>query len=354
MARTDTRFGKKLKKYGAIDFQACYNCGNCTAVCGLAGENDAFPREMIRYSVIGMEGEIRSSLKPWLCYYCGDCSVQCPMEAKPGELMMSLRRYLTGEYDWTGISGFLYRNLTGYLVLFLVIILACLGLYGLNPDQQLWMKGGHLFEMAAIASVFAFILLPNLFRMWYFTIGSGQEKYSLKSYFVTLKALFLHMFTQKQSLSCDEELRDPLWYAEHLVLVFSYLLLLFTTVFLDWFATTNPVIQVAGYVFSGLIFIVTADFIRRRSGRKDEKSSYSHPSDWFFVIWLSLVGVTTFAVRLLIDLNLLQDAFPVYLVHLIVLVQWALIIVPFGKWTHFLYRSFAMYFHELQQQEAGK
>ena len=37
------------------------------------------------------------------------------------------------------------------------------------------------------------------------------------------------------------------------------------------------------------------------------------------------------------------------LFHLTVLAQWALIIVPFGKWTHFLYRSFAMYFVELKK-----
>jgi len=30
-----------------------------------------------------------------------------------------------------------------------------------------------------------------------------------------------------------------------------------------------------------------------------------------------------------------------------VLAQWALIIVPFGKWMHFLYRSFAMYFDKI-------
>ena len=61
------------------------------------------------------------------------------------------------------------------------------------------------------------------------------------------------------------------------------------------------------------------------------------------------MGVTAFAVRLFIDLDLIVDNSWMYYLHLIILVQWALIIVPFGKWTHFMYRSFAMYFARLKE-----
>jgi hypothetical protein len=79
-----------------------------------------------------------------------------------------------------------------------------------------------------------------------------------------------------------------------------------------------------------------------------EISKYSQPSDWMFVLWLLMMGLSAFAVRLFIDLKLLENNIWLYLLHLIILVQWALIIVPFGKWTHFLYRSFAMYFAKLR------
>ena len=58
-------------------------------------------------------------------------------------------------------------------------------------------------------------------------------------------------------------------------------------------------------------------------------------------------GLSAFIVRLFIDTGLLNGNSWMYQVHLIILVQWALISVPFGKWTHFLYRSFAMYFDKL-------
>ena len=94
-------FSEELKKYGAVNLNACYNCGTCTAICSLSTNEESFPREMVRNSVLGLEDEIKSSLKPWDCYYCGECTTNCPQDANPGELMMSLRRWLTAKYDWT-------------------------------------------------------------------------------------------------------------------------------------------------------------------------------------------------------------------------------------------------------------
>jgi len=106
-----------------------------------------------------------------------------------------------------------------------------------------------------------------------------------------------------------------------------------------------------GYAESIIIFIVTFDFVRNRIKKNKEISKHSQPSDWFFVIWLLLMGLTAFAVRLFIDITILEQNSWMYLFHLIVLVQWALIIVPFGKWTHFLYRSFAMYLARLKKEK---
>jgi ferredoxin len=183
MATTNLKFAKELKKYGAIDFNACYNCGNCTAVCSLSTEQDSFPREMVRLSVLGQAKDIESSLKPWLCYYCGECTMHCPQDAKPGELMMSLRRLLIAKYDWTGLSGLLYKNLTAYIIAFLIIIAAIIGLAVGNVfNQDQWLEYGHFFEMAAIGSVFAIILLPNIIRMWWFTVLKPKTKVKFNSY----------------------------------------------------------------------------------------------------------------------------------------------------------------------------
>jgi quinone-modifying oxidoreductase subunit QmoC len=346
MARVNPDFATELKKFGATDFNACFNCGNCTAICSLSTEEDSFPREMIRLSAIGDEEDIKASLKPWLCYYCGECTSNCPREAKPGELMMSLRRWLTSVYDWTGLSGLLYKSLPITITAFILVAVAVIG-YSISENFNLEkiMHVGHYFEMIAIAAVFAIILLPNLIRMWYFVILKPKVKVTLKTYFTSLGELFIHMFTQKRSLGCDD---NQLRWFEHFILVIGYLALLFTTVFLDWFSATNLFVIILGYVESAIIFVVTVDFVSSRIKKKKEVSKNSQPSDWFFVIGLLLMGLTAFIVRLFIDIKIIDTNIWMYLFHLIVLAQWALIIVPFGKWTHFLYRSFAMYMAKLK------
>ncbi len=347
MARINPEFTDELRKFGAFDASACFNCGNCTAVCTLSDEDNSFPRKMVRYSVLGLEDEIKTSLDPWLCYYCGECSTTCPREANPGELMMSLRRWLTSKYDWTGLSGLLYKSPVFSLSAFILLAVAVV-LFGAFKafNLETIIHYGHYFEMLAISAVFLFILLPNILRMWWLTIGKQKINIPVATYFKAIGVLAVHMFTQKRTLGCDDN--QTRW-LEHFVLVLGYLSLLFTTVFLDWFATQNTFIIVMGYVESAVIGVVTFDFVRRRIQKSAEISKHSHPSDWLFVIWLFLMGVTAFLVRLFIDINILEKNIWMYLSHLIILVQWALIIVPFGKWTHFLYRSFAIYFEELKQ-----
>ena len=350
MARINPEFTDELKKYGAFDANACYNCGNCTAVCTLSDEENSFPRKMVRYSVLGLEGEIKASLDPWLCYYCGECSTTCPREADPGELMMSLRRWLIAKYDWTGLSGLLYKSLAASISAFVLLAVAVIwfGAYEQFHLETI-MHYGHIFEFAAITFVALGLLLPNIIHMWWFTVYKTGNKVPISAYFKAIGELIVHMFTQKRTLGCDN---NQLRWFEHFILVLGYLSLLFTTVFLNWFETQNLFIIVLGYVESAVIFVVTFDFVRRRVQKDQEISKHSHPSDWFFVIWLFLMGLTAFLVRLFIDVDLLQDNVWLYMVQLIVLVQWALIIVPFGKWTHFMYRSFAMYFHRIGELAA--
>jgi ferredoxin len=347
MAKVDPKFGKELIKYGAVDFTACYNCGTCTAVCSLSTEENSFPREMVRYSVLGMKDSILASNKPWLCYYCGECTTHCPKTANPGELMMTLRRWLTSKYDWTGLSAFFYKFpfLTPILFLLLAIGVVFYA-YLENYNVEKIMNVGHYFEFFAVLTVGVTILLPNLIRMWWFLIGKQKIKVPFKQYLIQFKELIVHMFTQKRALSCPE---NKFRWFEHFILVLGYLGLLFTTVVLGWLHTDNLFIIILGYIESAVIFIVTADFVYGRIKKNKELNKFSHPSDWYFVIWLFLMGVTAFFVRLFVDLDLIENNLWLYLIHMMVLVQWALVIVPFGKWTHFLYRSFAMYYEKLKE-----
>ncbi len=116
--RVDLNFVKELKKYGAINTEACFNCGNCTAICPLTSDKHPFPRDMIRYAQLGLKDRILASSDPWQCYYCGQCTETCPRGAEPAETMMAIRRWVTAQYDRSGEGARLY--LSGKAVLLVV------------------------------------------------------------------------------------------------------------------------------------------------------------------------------------------------------------------------------------------
>lgn len=345
--RIDPTLKHDLKVFGIDGWNECFHCGNCTATCSLTENNYLFPRKSIRALQMGLKKKLDSSLEPWLCYYCGDCSESCPRDANPGEVMMSLRRYLTKVYDWTGLAGLLYTSIPALIIGFILVALAIIGIgYNLQFNKEAVMEFGHSFEKISIFTVAGLILLPNIIRMFWLTIVKEKVKAPLFAYVKGIWDLFIHMFTQKNTLKCDES--KFRWF-EHLLVVIGYLALLFTTVFLNWFGTQNTYIIWMGYIVGGIIFVITFHFIIGRIGKKKEINKFSHPTDWLFVIWLFLMGLSAFAVRLFIDLNLINNNLWLYFAHLIILAQWALLIVPFGKWTHFLYRSFALYFAKIKK-----
>ena len=165
--------------------------------------------------------------------------------------------------------------------------------------------------MIAIGGVFAVILLPNIIRMWYFTVLSKKNKFVIKNYIVALKDLFIHMFTQKRSLECNvenpvEKKTNKNWWFMHLLLVTGYLTLLVTTVFFNWFASENMFVIYFGYIVSAVVFIITFLFVIARIKKRTQKTKFSHFSDWFFVIWLFFMGISAFLVRFFVDIDILE------------------------------------------------
>ncbi len=345
MTKINPEFSKTIKKYGAFDLNACFNSCTCTAICTLSNEDNSFPRKMVRASVLGLEEKINLSVDPWLCYYCGECSETCPKEANPGELMMSLRRHLTAVYDWTGISKILYNYWIAYIIGFVLVAAGVLAIgWSKDFDTHKVMHFGHLFEIIILFSVAFTIILPNIVRMYYFTVLKKKRKIPISLHINKLWDLILHMFTQKQSLKCDT---GKLQWFEHLLIVTGYLTLLLTTIFLNWFSTENIFIIIMGYFGSLAVSFFTPHFVFNRIRKNKEMNKFSHPPDWFFLIWLFLLGFTARTVRVFVDLDMIENNLWIFLIHITILAQWAMIIVPFGKWAHFIYRPFAIYFNNL-------
>ncbi|MBS3806069.1 MAG: 4Fe-4S dicluster domain-containing protein [Bacteroidales bacterium] len=369
-------FSVTLKKFGAFDTSMCYNCGNCTAICSLSDTDNSFPRNMIRASVLGLEDKIQRSLDPWNCYYCGECSSTCPREANPGELMMSLRRYLTAAYDWTGLSKKFYTSKIWELVaivLLATVVLVLFLLYHGPMETTLTEQGGVKLNTFApwktieigdwiMAGFLSFFLLSNVFNMYRKVILKDKSvKVPLKLYFTELWKLIFHFATQWQFKKCSTEEENPdnkkksvTYWIMHWLLMSGYVTLFVLIVgFLEWFQTDeihnwwHPQRLLGYYATFGLTAGIIY-FTAIRLKKNNEKSKFSHYTDWTFLILLFLTTISGILVHIFRINGMPNPTYYMYVFHLMVLFPMLMIEVPFSKWSHLAYRPFSIYFNSLK------
>ena len=125
--RSDPKLLKRLKEFGTFDVEACFDCGNCTAVCPLSNGKTSFPRKMITYAQQGLEGKLLSTPDMWLCDYCGECTKTCPRQAEPSEFMMAARRYAVSRYTPTSVSRLMFTSKAFVLLVMAVAALIPIG-----------------------------------------------------------------------------------------------------------------------------------------------------------------------------------------------------------------------------------
>ena len=371
-----------LKNFGVEDASACFNCGNCTAICNLSSESVPFPRKVIRYLQLGLKDKLIQSPEPWLCYYCGDCSETCPRQANPGEVMMGLRRYLTSLYDWTGISRLFYTSkiFEVFAILF-VAALVGLGFYVYHGPMLTDRVALNVFAPNRVIEildlimlvVLSFLLLSNAYRMFKEVMGdpnqypelsqTAKQQFQnrlirgipLTTWVSEAKEFIVQFFTQKRFNSCGTRYQKTQWIV-HLLIMSGYSIVFFLVVVgIRWFQRDeiyplwNPIRLLGYYSTFAILYGVTYAIIGRI---KKSKSVYehSHSSDWAFLIllWLTtFTGIMIHATRLL---EMPLTTYYIYVIHLMIAVPMLVIEVPFAKWTHQLYRPLVLYLIKVKER----
>jgi ferredoxin len=348
----------ELQAYGSEDVGKCFNCGNCSAVCVHSEGPNIIPRRSMHALQLGLEDKLKSQTEPWMCYYCGECSEQCPKEAEPGETMMSMRRWLTSKYDFSGLSGLFYRSPAWEIIaIMLAAILTAIGFvtFGILNGGSFSVYDGenaflpahwvHRFDWT-MAIVLVILLGINILRMWRFVMrGSGA---GIGSYFAGLPQLPYHFFTQMKMRQCE---RKRPW-AIHLALMLSYVTMLVLIMFFLYQMQSGPTIDwrvhAFGYLASiGLIAAVIIN-LRGRIKRDSPQHQHSHESDWMFLYLLLWVAVTGVMQNILHRSGLDEAANVMYVIHLMGVVPMLVLEVPFGKWAHLAYRPLAIYFSRVK------
>jgi quinone-modifying oxidoreductase subunit QmoC len=346
----------EVKRLGAKDVEACMQCGNCASACPLSAGENTFPRKIYRYLQLGLRDKLLEAPEPWLCYYCGDCNIDCPRGAEPAETMMATRRWLTTQYDWTGLAKRFYLSeawefgALGAVALFVILLFVFFhgpiitDRVAVNTFAPVhWVEIGDLV-MAALLSAF---LLSNAFRM-YRLIMNGT-KVPLPLFLTEAKTFVLHFLTQRRWRQCGA---DKSRWLKHFILVSGYLTMMtLIIIFIRWFQVDDRswhFSSIFGYYATGALLFVTVEMFRSRLAKQETMHRYSHLSDWLFLSLLfltTLTGIMMHSVRLL---GWALATYIIYVVHLAIAVPMLVIEVPFGKWSHLFYRPLAIFLTTLK------
>lgn len=375
-------FKKDLEKFGVSgQWNECFHCGNCTASCPLSENGFLFPRQEIRLLQMGLKKSIDRHLEPWLCYFCGDCTQTCPRDANPAELMMTLRRYLTSVYDWTGLSKKFYTSkwweFGAIIFLALIVIMLFVIFLPLRPDAAIFVNesGGVMINSLVagldperfiqiieygdwtMAIIVASLLVSNIFHMFIkVIIRDPSVKVPFIAYFKELWRIIYNFITQASFSKCE----DKKYWLGHFLLMTGYSIMFTVIVVLLPLFQTEEVVpwynwqRLLGYyaTFGIIFFLIIVSIGRIR--KKDIKLRFSHVSDWVFIIMLGLTTVTGILVHIFRLTGMVEATYYTYVIHLAVLVPMIIIEVPFSKWSHLAYRPFAIYFAKVKQSVQKK
>jgi len=358
-----------VRKCGKFDVAGCFNCGSCVLSCDLAGDHVSFPRRSTRYVLMGLRKLLHESLDPWICHDCGDCAIVCPRQTEPRKSMETLRRYLASVYDWTGIAAKINSSKgwhIGTLAAVGMLMLVLIGVYHVYVVKMPFMDFAstpmgleHMFPLMTYFTL-AVILFPllmlmtNAFRMYLFTVHRKEIiRRSPFQWLIEAKTFILHFFTYKRMAECPTA--KVRWY-KHMFLASGCLGMLVLLVFwVRWFQT-DKVYSVfhpqrwIGYVAAAFLIFGTVDILVGRLKKEKEIHKTSDFLDWTFPILLLATTVSGIIVHIFRMSGLELATHYSYAIHMMISVPMLVIEMPFGKWTHMIYRPLALYFLSLRER----
>lgn len=374
----------EVQRHGKFD-PSCLNCGGCSVVCDLAHGDVTFPRRPIHRVLIGAKDAVLEGLEPWLCHDCGDCSVACPRLADPAESMRTLRRYLTGQYDGTGLASRILRSRAWHLgALFAVgsLVIALLVVYHLKWAELQFadfaataMPMEHMFPKILyftwiVYAIPVLILVGHARRMYRLTIGNSPTGF--RHFVAEAKTLFAQMTTQHRMRECPSEERGaPVvswwlyasgsaenvprrWLKHWLMALGTVMMFVLTAAFLRWLQT-DSVYSVfhpqrwLGYLATAFILWGTTDSLVRRVRHPKESAARKRGGISLpLLLWLTALSGIVLHVFRLLGLELATHY--AYAIHLAICVPMVVVEVPFGEWAHMIDRPLALYFQAVRER----
>jgi quinone-modifying oxidoreductase subunit QmoC len=339
--------------------ESCLQCGACTATCDLAGDAGLFPRPQVTFVRLGLTERAAAGPEVWQCYGCTDCTARCPSGAKPAEIMAALRQLATERNAYprrlarvSNDPRFFWVTYV-FTAAFLAGLVAVSGHFrpGAGPIDYAGMLPNDVLipVFCGLAALVLGAAGAGVARAWSNWRGLGPAPapapVRLRWLWHDVRAAVPEIVAQRKLSQCEEGRLRP-WAHRAVVLAFVGLAALSGVISLSLLAGGSYPLPMAspgkvlGNVFAVLLIAGTSYFMVWRADR----TRHGQPTglfDWVFLSNLLLAGLTGVATELLRVADVRGAAYPVYFLHLVVVLV-LMLTLPYGKLAHVLYRVTAL------------
>jgi len=380
----DLEFIKAMKEAGGDTLKQCYQCATCSVACPLSSDDKPFPRKEMILAQWGLKDQLISDPNVYLCHQCGDCTEMCPRGARPGDVLGAIRAYAYRALGWPTALATLcssVKNLPILIGIPATVILFCWLISGgvhIPSGEQFARVGytqffGHwdfrllaknvlfidiiMLTAVGIAVTSLYKSISTLWKGMEASLGVKDVPYRPSiTQFVKqfLWPSLLEILEHKRFRECTVN-ADRVKGHRPLMLGFIGLFIvtcysLFTQDVIGIFIPSmhgpismwNPVkllANVSAVAMIGGIGILWFNRTQMEEAGKATNTFY----DWFLIWMIMGVGVTGLAAELLRIIGVPALGYVIYYLHLIS-VAMLFLYLPYTKFAHIIYRTFAMAF----------
>ncbi len=345
----------ELRRRGGETARRCFQCATCSAVCGLAPDDQPFPRRQMLLAQWGQIDRLAADPAVWLCHQCNDCTVRCPRNARPGDVLQAVRSMVIERLAapaWlgrlVGKARTTWPLLLGAPLLFWIVLL------GLTGNLS-WPAHVGAFEQVVphvlIYSVFlpvaAWVLAVAFIggrRFWTVLGASGPPRSG--SFFGALIPVLSEIATHRRFATCEAARPRRLG---HFLLMWGFVGAAVTSgllvVELYGFGRQMPLplghpFKILGNVSAAALVVGVVLLVVQRWGRPRVSGGTTAFDTLFLTVVFLVIGTGVLAE--IARLTLLgQVAGALYVAHLS-FVLCLFLTFPYSKFAHVLYRTLAM------------
>ena len=380
----DLDFIKAMKEAGGDTLKQCYQCATCSVACPLSTDDKPFPRKEMILAQWGLKDKLLSDPNIFLCHHCGDCSAMCPRGAKPGDVLSAIRAYAYRSLGWPKGLAELCSSVKNLPILIGIPAVAIFILWLISGGMHIpageqfarvgythffghwdfrWLSKNVLFidiimlTAVGIAITSVYKGISKLWQGMQASVGATEVPYRpsvpqfIKMFlWPALKEILQHDRFKKCTENTDRiKGHQPLMYA-FIGLFIVTLYSMFTQDVIGIFIPSmhgpismwNP-IKVLANVSAVAMIVGLGILWMNRTKMEASGKAVNTFYDWF-IIWIMMgVGVTGLAAELLRLVGIPSLGYVVYYLHLIS-VDMLFLYMPYTKFAHLVYRTFAMAF----------